>query len=87
MNYHDCFLTWNDIEHFINNKYDSHFGNKQLSQLASSSRPKSSLLSSLLSASKRSRSSLNELHYYSTCVITPEIDADSRFEHFNILAW
>ena len=59
--------------------YDSQFGNKQSSQPDSSSKPKSFLLSGLLSASKRSRSSdsLNEVHYYSTRVITPEIDAYS----------
>ena len=42
---------------------------------ASSSKPKSSLLSGLLFASKRSRSSdsLNELLYYSTRAIAPEL--------------
>jgi len=29
---------------------------------------------------------LNELHYYSTRAIPPEIDADSEFENFDILA-
>ena len=76
MNYPDSSSVWNDIEHSINNMYDfygSQFGNKQSSQLASSSKPKSSLLSSLLSASKRSRSSdsFNELHYYLTRVVAP----------------
>ena len=63
--------------------------NKQSSQHVFSSRPKSNLLSGLLSASKRSRSSesLNEFYYYSTRVITPEIDANSGFENFDILTW
>ena len=55
----DCSLVWKDIGHSINNMYnfyDSQFKNKQSSQPASSSKPKSSLLSGLLSASKRSRS-------------------------------
>ena len=60
MSYPDYTLVWKDIEYSINNMYDfydSPFRNKQSSQHASSFRPKSSLLSDLLSASKRSRSS------------------------------
>ena len=52
MNYPYCFLAWNDIELSINNMYDfydSQFENKQSSQPTSSSRPKSFLLSCLLS--------------------------------------
>ena len=91
MNYPDYFLAWNDIELSINNMYDfydSQFENKQSSPPASSCRPKSSLLFGLLFASKRSRSSdsLNELHYYSTRAITPEIDVNLGFENFNIFA-
>ena len=69
--------------------YDSQFKNKQSSQPASSSRPKSSLLSELLYASKRSRSSdsLNKLSYYSTRAIAHKIKANSDFENFDVLAW
>jgi len=92
MNYPDCFLAWNDIKHSINNIYvfyDSQFENKQSSQPVSSSRFKSSLLSGLLSAFKRSRrsDSLNGLHYYFTRAIPLKIDAGSGFENFDILAW
>ena len=48
MNYGDFVVVWIDIEHSINNLFDfyeTQFGNKQSSHLASSSRPRSSVLS------------------------------------------
>ena len=40
-----------------------------------------------LSKKSRTSNSLNELHYYIQRVVTPEIDQDSGFENFDILAW
>ena len=50
---------------------------------------RSPLFSGLLSTSKKSRTSdfLNELHYYIQRITTLEIDPNSGFDNFDILAW
>ena len=84
---------WADIDSSINKLYDFYettYENKQSSssQISSASSSRNSLFSGFLSASTKSRTSdsLNELYYYIQRAVTPEIDQDSGFEHFDILA-
>jgi hypothetical protein len=95
MNYNDSpVMVWSDVEaaiYALYDYYETQFGNKQSSRQTqtTSSRPKSSLLSGLALASKKTKTShtLNELHYYIDRAAAPDIDTDQGFESFDILSW
>ena len=94
LEYDDSVATmWKEIETSINQLYDYYETQSKKKQSTSPSqtsfRNRNLLFSGLLSASKKSRTSgiLNELHYYIQRVATLEIDPDSGFNNFDILAW
>ena len=75
-------LMWVDIDASIHQLYDYYESTYENKQSFSSSQTSSS------SKNKRYKTSdtINELHYYIQRVATPEIDPDSGFDNFDILA-